>query len=511
MNTDKQCINNIIKAIEPFKEKFSDELSKNNTHPLDDDVLKILMLIHLENDSDIFEIYRYQEQVIHLWKLLIKKSIICLRYFDNREPFQTEGNKTPHAYGVNELSDYFKKYTDFEEVLYGGAKYYRDHVMHVFRVWLLGIRILLDNNFSYLESIEVEKGYGANALEKLSMWTIIALTHDLGYPLEKALQIFERTKGMMKFFVSNPNANLDISFSGVQNSMNDFVLRFISSKMWEIDPQTRKTLEEIPREVIEDNSDRRFVARLQPKYYFKFQKSLEHNQHGIISALIIYKLLLYFLESDYSINEDYMFDIEDTRQFYIRREILRAIASHTCHDVYQMNLLKFSFLLIICDDAQEWGRKSISELYYNKQNKYSYEGIEFSNKEGDTFVCKFKDKQEVNDEKNLELLLQSYYRQSKTYRNVFRDGQDTVKRNFEFIRQLTIEWKSDKNVTYLLTLNVLKDEQTKIEIKISGEEKFGNKDLIISNFNKLLQKANNGVDSVFEFNDTNTKATYYLR
>ena len=54
-----------------------------------------------------------------------------------------------------------------------------------------------------------------------------------------------------------------------------------------------------------------------------------------------------------------MFDHEDSRQYYIRREILRAIASHTCHDIYQNDMLRFSFLLILCDDAQEWGRKSI--------------------------------------------------------------------------------------------------------------------------------------------------------
>ena len=87
--------------------------------------------------------------------------------------------------------------------------------------------------------------------------------------------------------------------------MNDFVLRFLSSKMH-----------------IRDEAQKTYVARLQPKYYFKFQKSLEKSMHGIISSIIIYKLLIYFLESDYNINEDYVFYEEDMRQFYIRREFL---------------------------------------------------------------------------------------------------------------------------------------------------------------------------------------------
>lgn len=224
---------------------------------------------------------------------MIQKSIICLRYFDTREPFQEKNKKIPYAYGVNELSDYFKKYSDFEEVLYGGAKYYRDHVIHVFRVWILGICKLLEDDCKYLDYIEVEKGYEVNALEKVSIWTIISLTHDLGYPLEKALKIFDRTKDMMTFFINNPKANMDISFSGVQNSMNDYVLRFISSKMWEVNTENHKI--KINSDInIENNKNKKFVTRLQPKYYFKFQKSLEHNEHGVISSLIIYKLLLFF-------------------------------------------------------------------------------------------------------------------------------------------------------------------------------------------------------------------------
>ena len=189
-----------------------------------------------------------------------------------------------------------------------------------------------------IEKSVIDEDCEVNPIEKISIWTLIALTHDLGYPLEKSLEVVERTKDMMKSFVVNPTISMDLSFNGVQNSMNDFVLRFMSSKMKKKDGDSR------------DGYD--YVARLQPKYYFKFQKSLEHNKHGILSALVIYKMLRYFLESDYSTNEDYFFNKEDVRQFYIRRDVLRAISSHTCHDIYQLTAKNFSFLLILCDDAQ---------------------------------------------------------------------------------------------------------------------------------------------------------------
>ena len=347
-----------------------------------------------------------------------------------------------------------------------------------------------------------------NALEKVSIWTIISLTHDLGYPLEKALKIFDRTKDMMTFFINNPKANMDISFSGVQNSMNDYVLRFISSKMWEVNTENHKI--KINSGInIENNKNKKFVTRLQPKYYFKFQKSLEHNEHGVISSLIIYKLLLFFLESDYSINEDYMFCYEDTRQFYIRREILRSIASHTCHDIYQMDIFKFSFLLIICDDAQEWGRKSISELYVNKSNKYSFGSIDLDLQGDVSNSCLFRDNQELNDTSQLKILLRNFYKQSETYRSVFRDGQDTVKRNFNFTRQWGIIWSdSDGNISYIVKLDVSQDEQTKLTIKRTDEAKISTSDVLLSSFNKFLEDI--GGDG-FVLETDKKSAVFYLK
>ena len=62
-------------------------------------------------------------------------------------------SKRPVAYGVKELSEYFEKYTQFETMLYGGGKYYRDHVVHVFRVWLLGLDCLFYDEGKYLDRI----------------------------------------------------------------------------------------------------------------------------------------------------------------------------------------------------------------------------------------------------------------------------------------------------------------------------------------------------------------------
>ena len=391
-----------------------------------------------------------------LWKLLLEKAIKCLRYYDIREPFlESQGEKKPKAYGIDKLKKYYDKYGEFERILYGSNRYYRDHVIHVLRTWLLGIDLLTKNSGAFLDKITINEKNTALKLEKaekISMWTIIALTHDLGYPLEKAKSIVDVTQDMVSTFITNPDISVDFSFHGVQNYMNDFIVRLMSSKM---EHRSKSTDEEEANEV--------YVARLQSKYYFKFQKSLEQNKHGILSTLIIYKLLTYFLESDYNINEDYTFNEEERRQFYIRREILRAIASHTCDDVYQLYMGSFSFLLRICDDAQEWGRKNISELYVNSTQKYELCDIDLA-LNGAPNRCTIKEEIKIQDQEDPSPLIHRFRDQAIVYVTIFRDGQDTTSRDFSFARELDI--KVDQ-ITIGLNLIVDKDKASQLSCKIT--------------------------------------------
>ena len=255
------------------------------------------------------------------------------------------------------------------------------------------------------------------------------------------------TQDMVSTFITNPDISVDFSFHGVQNYMNDYIVRLMSSKMEK-------------REKSGD-TDKPYVARLQSKYYFKFQKSLEHNSHGILSTLIIYKLLTYFLESDYSINEDYGFDEEECRQFYIRREVLRAIAAHTCDDVYQMYMGSFSFLLRICDDTQEWGRKNISELYVKSAQEYELEDIDltFGDAHEKANRCTIREQITVSDKESISSLVRRFREQALTYITIFRDGQDTTSRDFSFQKNLSL--KTD-DISLNVTLEVDKDKASQL-------------------------------------------------
>lgn len=433
---------------EKLKERLKQEgrdLPGDFAFPLDEDIVGPEgYLKKLLSDQENAISYSKARKLDNLWRSLLNKSIVCLRYFDTREPFLDNPNKAIVAYGIDKLEEYHLRYTEFESLMYGSSAYYRDHVFHAIRVWLLGV-------FCLLKKINAEDAFitklgldgGANPpskidfFEYISMWTITALCHDLGYPLEKAEQILDKTRKMMREFVLNPNVWNNFGYSGTQDSINEYVLKFISTKMKE------KTSDEKADEQTDAIVEKEYLGRIQPKYYLKYAKSLESFQHGIISTIIIYKMLLYFLESDFNLNDDYIYKNEDARQFYIRREILRAIAAHTCPDAYNIHITSFSSLLFLCDEFQEWGRRTWNELYTGlKEDSISLEIEKFSSDEID-----IQEKISLESVEDIEIIVQNisrvFDRQYSLYKTTFRDGQYTAKRDFSLTK--TMKFTLPKN------------------------------------------------------------------
>ena len=247
-------------------------------------------------------------------------------------------------------------------MLYGAERYYRDHFLHVVRVWLTGILILTDSNYISLDTITFDDKkadyFIVDDQEKFAVWTIIALCHDLGYPLEKIGSINALLRRMIEKIGKAYVNDFAYEFPRQHQFIDDFVVRFISSKVrCDIDSDESCTK-------VCDTSNRNclFKTDIQTKYYLKLSKSFEEQQHGILSSVLVMKWLVYFLESDFDLSIHKKLSHEDARQFLIRREILRAISVHTCPDIYHLKSRTYSFLLIVCDDLQEWDRPTLHDL-----------------------------------------------------------------------------------------------------------------------------------------------------
>lgn len=402
--TDKQLIDSAL-STKAFKEF------------LHMDTISILEYIagQLATPNSSFRSKDITQKILQAWVSILQDSILNLKSSDYRELSHWERNpearqsvrdiNNEFVFGLDRLRQYFNEFTEFEGVLYGVDGGYRDHVIHVLRVWLLGVTILyaepslgININDIELPSLNVSKREFTEE-EIFSMWSIIALCHDLGYPLEKAEQINDSVEKMYRHLGKMHIQKFSASFHLEHQFINKFLLDFISSKI-EIDyeddlkdlkakyPEYTKPgateLKDDLKTLFMEN--RYYFTSIQSKFYLKFAKSFEYYSHGIISSSILLKSLFFFLESDFNMHETNLLSFEDARQFIIRREILRSIASHTCPEVYHLKANTLAFFLILCDELQEWDRPCFSEMLTEGEDNqrhisvhsFSSSSIEFS-------------------------------------------------------------------------------------------------------------------------------------
>ena len=283
------------------------------------------------------------DKLLNLWPLILTDTLQELKKHDVREYDENiDGMDSffdPASLGTNELKEVLTGFSEFESMLYGASpERYRDHVAHSFRVWIIGYGILqqcFNGELGTVDYIEISKS------EWSSMWTIVALCHDIGYPLSHIEKINDKARGTLKKQGLLHETDLSYSFSPQMAPFHDTIIRMMSS-----DPIKKESLS---LDAIAGKTPTGFYTHLQNKYYLKFLKSYDKLDHGIISSLLLSRSLVYFLESDYSHDSRKALKNEDIRQFYIRREILRAIASHTCQDVYHLTFDNLSILLYLVD------------------------------------------------------------------------------------------------------------------------------------------------------------------
>ncbi len=439
----------------------------NFVYPFDSKIIEYLDSIG--NLSSSTNLYSIISDLKDLWFQLVDKSIKCLRYFDSREPYLDYKDKVPQSYGIERLSEYYNEFSDFEALLYGSNQFYRDHVIHLFRTWLIGLNILINDESGELfyekiqfESVDINE-FKPNFFECISIWTLASLCHDLGYPLEKFQNVLFKTQKMMGYLVSQPKIQQDIAFSGTQDKINDYIVCMMSAKMKA--SESRK-------------KSKTYYARVQSKYYVKYTKSLENHSHGIVSSLIVYRALLYFLESDFSFHDDHEFDSNDAKQFYIRRDILRSISSHTCWDIYHMRSNTFPLLLIISDELQEWGRKKWMDLYRNEIMPDPQFKLATYDKKYIIIEYEFKKTQK----QKIERLIASFYNQFKKFRMLLRDGEDTSKRDFTLYIRYNIQLYMTPNKNINVTSSIPSKEAATFEVTGGGFTKKSDFQRVISKF-----------------------------
>jgi len=306
----------------------------------------------IPNENNNGDLRVPHKELIELWHNILTDVLLELKKKDNRE-WKDENSKDffdKKSLGTDELKKVVTGFSEFEGIMYGASPdSYRDHIAHSFRVWILGHGILKECLNSELLTCE-DESLKISPTEWQCMWAIVALCHDIGYPLSAIEKINQKARTTLQKQGLKPEGDLSFSFSQQMLPFHDTIIKIIASKPIKVSPKTM------------------FLTHLQNKYYLKLLKSFDNLDHGIISSLLISASLVYFLESDLSHDNWKKLSNEDARQFLIRREILRAISAHTCQDIYHLHFNTLSFLLYIVDEIQCWGRPTFEQLQYGTQN-----------------------------------------------------------------------------------------------------------------------------------------------
>lgn len=322
-------------------------ISKNlNTNQEKKQKLSVILLrfIDIDNSDKKVQLIKERKFVLQrLWPHFVRNAIKFLRYNDPRDKGELKFD-----FGVKSLTDYFEDFSKFEELLYGIDEYYRDHTLHVFRVYLLGefiIRKIFEDNSNKINIFDQPEEIKIEISEKEAIWCLIALCHDLGYPLERIDELNKKLIKILDYFGTSHFQRVRFSLPFEGAILDRFILKILSSKL-------------------EKANNEGYNIKIQSKYYAKYSNSYEKLNHGMMSCILLMKNLVYFKETDYKPllkqreerTSKVINVLDDAKQYLIRREILRAIASHDNQDIYHIDMNTFSFLLIICDEIQEWSR-----------------------------------------------------------------------------------------------------------------------------------------------------------
>jgi hypothetical protein len=201
-----------------------------------------------------------------IWKFFTEKSLRAL---------------TDNLRGYDELCRYFDEYIEYENLLFALDKNYRDHTIH--SVWVMLLGFYLKENCAIFENINYVIGNLEEDDENLQktieiikkvenpLWCLIALTHDLGYPIEKTRKANAIMAKMITNFGFLHQKDFDYNFTIVHQTAINELLNIISS-----------TVTWIPTG--------RYQVGCRVGTRVDMAKSFERHDHGIMSA---YLLLMY--------------------------------------------------------------------------------------------------------------------------------------------------------------------------------------------------------------------------
>lgn len=119
-----------------------------------------------------------------------------------------------------------------------------------------------------------------------------------------------------------------------------------------------------------------------------------------------------------------------------------------------------------------------------------------------------KEKFEFKNELDLRGTLRSLYKQCKGYKEIFRDGQDTIRRNFIFKKHCEITYEPGRQIEFAVDLTVSNEESPRFTITTSCDSEELHKQFDLSFFKSVYDKQDvkENDESTYEISDKSERS-----
>jgi hypothetical protein len=279
-----------------------------------------------------------------IWKLFFRK---CL------------SNITTNMRGCEQICSYYDEFCKYENLLFAIDENHRDHVLHSVWVMLLGLYLRkyfkqFSPESSYINFVPRSRKpsnkfatYQREVLDffkqyEIPLWCLIALTHDLGYPVEKTRIANREMTRMIRHFGFLENTDFEYKFNIIHETAIETLLTILTTGF------------------ISYEGGKNYLIPM-PGDRLEFAKSFERLEHGIMSAYLLMATLDWICEA-LSWDAYFLYGVleaQDIAKRLILSEWLYAIAAHTARFHYWDDLGNTGFLLFLCDQLDEFSRFSL--------------------------------------------------------------------------------------------------------------------------------------------------------
>lgn len=204
---------------------------------------------------------------------------------------------------------------------------YRDHRIHSANVFLLGYYII-----NKIKNIQQDFSFKSN--DPNLTWMLTATFHDVGYAVQETE--FWLNRVFEEFLGVNPKFSV-----GISHIMPMIYMDFIRILSAYHEGGVASTSQDLP------------TSGIDWIFYNELSSKLVEKNHGVIGALMLAHLL--------GIKQKFL-SRKDRWDFkYNHMPACHAIAAHMLPSIrVKFSLHPFAFLLVVCDELQDWGR-SVNE------------------------------------------------------------------------------------------------------------------------------------------------------